>query len=169
MKLELTHDLVFANLDRIIAEKEECLHKNEFVNVNGGRLLDSSSLIAYLLKHDLIEVEDDPNIYFLTPTGYDVQENRYWSDLDLKEEPPVFERKLNYSEAYAEEPKKKTIKCSPLVKGGIVAGLVVSYSYFFGIPVEKSETLPFPQEVLDGMTIKLDSLKNNPVIYYDPD
>ncbi|MGB1104311.1 MAG: hypothetical protein ACPG21_11865 [Crocinitomicaceae bacterium] len=42
------------------------------------------TLINYLLEHDLIEVDDIPDIYYLTDRGYEAIDNGGWHDESLE-------------------------------------------------------------------------------------
>lgn len=115
MDSKLTNELIIKNIELIFCQDDQCLHKNDFVSVAGARLKNSLPLIEYLLKHDLIEIEDDPAIFYLTTYGYDIQEEGRWYDYTLIEEKR--EPSVGYTAITSDAEKNvKPIHFSPRMK-----------------------------------------------------
>lgn len=62
-------------LKRIYHSENESLHKKEFTNTDESATTTSEKIISFLLALDLIETENDPDIYFLSPETYDLIES----------------------------------------------------------------------------------------------
>ena len=62
------------NLNDLYNSEGEPLRRSEFRDQYGQPLREPNELISFLLKEDLIETENDPDAFFLTPEAYDLFE-----------------------------------------------------------------------------------------------
>ena len=82
------------NLEKIKATPTESLHRRDFVfDLKNGISVDV--IIRFLEVHDFIETEREPDVYFLTPTTYDISdfELALWQCVpaEAREDEPAFE------------------------------------------------------------------------------
>ena len=86
------------NLVLISKNEKEGLHKSKFLTSIDGESLDIEFIIKSLENYDLIETETDPNVYFLTPSGYDFVEKEgfFFVHVDENEEPEEETTKEEY-------------------------------------------------------------------------
>ncbi|MDC3351884.1 hypothetical protein OAV92_01440 [Crocinitomicaceae bacterium] len=137
-------------------------------------------LIEYLLANDLIEREDNPDVYFLTDRGYAAIDNSEWYDRELEERSDgshdeYEKRSLRYSVVHAEnellpeEQKKEVIKPSHNAQLLIVSAFVIIGTYLlngkfnFLIPKKEQPELSIPLNLIfetSGDTIYLIEKEN---------
>ena len=101
MNSPLTNHLILVNLELIFKSENQCLHKDDFIDLNQKRISDSSELIAYLLDKNLIEIEEDASVFYLTTEGYEAHESWHWYDPNLDfEEDDFYEEELDVDELF---------------------------------------------------------------------
>ena len=142
--MKLTNELIFQNILQLQQAEKEGVNKDKFIDHNGAFLKDSDFLIAYLLKYDLIETEEDENVFFLTDVGYKVLEIGGWYDADLVESNEAPEsRELKYSSTSDEEKKKPKKPYLTSLKGqAVVLSILVGIGSFF-YALDYSEVVDF--------------------------
>ena len=81
---ENIREFIAVNLELIYNAKNQSLHKSCFVDLDKNKLENPDELIGIMVQLDLIEIERDDDIYFLTEIGYKYAENHpgwYWGEL----------------------------------------------------------------------------------------
>jgi len=58
------------NLQNIYESDEESLNAKDFVDENGVKLKDSTQIVKELIALDLIEIEIEEDVYYLTYKGF---------------------------------------------------------------------------------------------------
>ncbi len=165
MKFHLSNQLVYKNINHIYQSPNECVTTNDFIDLEGKPLINSDLLIAYMVENDLIETENDPRVYYLTPYGYDVQEQGSWYDfrLDDNREDHQKDRGLAYSMITPEEElgNKKQLISKNLGGLLIILGLITFFTLYFNGFFHQSITPNFQIKFLDQIQEIIDSLGQN--------
>lgn len=164
MKTHLTDQLILINLDLIFKSKNQCIHLNDFIDLNQRKLEDSSELVAYLIRKNLIENEEDESIFYLTTEGYDALESWNWYDPDLI--PSTKSRYIPDTYSSPEEPQKKVIRPHGYIQTAIFGFLVLGGTYLINRKETKKE-VPLSPTILQSIIEHQDSLKTarKPVLY----
>lgn len=156
----LTNDLILINLDLIFRSNNQCLHKDDFVDLNQKRIADSSELVTYLLNNNLIEIEEDASVFYLTTEGYEVHESWVWYDPDLIPEMPV--RRVQDSYSLPDVQKEKVIRPSVRMKVFIVGFLVMIGTYIIQGELTEKEKPYIPSNLIqEEFENNRDSLRLN--------
>lgn len=173
-EFKLTNEIIYKNLVLIDESGDKGVHVSNFIHDSGAKLSesDSSDLIAYLLKYDLVEIEDTDDIYFLTDVGYNVLESDGWHDpeLNLYDDEPI-DRSLNYSVVGSEDKKeKKPRQVSWFMQWLIISALVGAVTLYISGGRDQEEEFPFNDAILESIKIELDSVNgsNGPVYRIEP-
>jgi len=157
-------EIAIHNLKLLYNTEGQCLHRDQFQTLLGTALEEPKEIIELLIKHDLIETESDPNIYYLTTETYHFIEQgdidfHLWYLMDLGDYDDRYEddkprdRKLNYRQIEPEEEPKKTPFLSRLPRIVMAAafvtilGLLYNFSPF-SLRDKKKEV---PPNALDGL------------------
>ena len=104
------YQIALHNLQAIYKSENESFQKEDFKDLNGKSLSDSTQLITFLIDNDFIEYEEDKKLYFLSPETYnliedEIIEDKVWSSLDQNERD-----KYNYSEQQKEKAKNRDLQ-----------------------------------------------------------
>lgn len=154
--MKLTNELIFRNLLLLQQVEKEGLPRDKFVDVSGTNLKDSEELLTYLLENDLIETENDENVFFLTDVGYKAVELG-WHDKDLEENTkPRASRALKYSGSESGEKKPKEPYLTSLRGQAIVLSVLIGIGSFL-YALDYTEVVNFfgsddsekPEQVID--------------------
>ncbi|MFK8045705.1 MAG: hypothetical protein AB8B72_09425 [Crocinitomicaceae bacterium] len=132
MRLEEIH---FVNLKLISDSIDQCLSKDDFKSKESYPEKDKKIVIEDLLFCDLIETENDPNLYFLTTEGYYAVEQGwssedYDNDFDFEEEIIVDNNELEKNGKFLAFTLSDTWKILFAIAFGYTVN--IGYQKFFG-------------------------------------
>ena len=164
-------------MHHILESTSESLHRSNF-SVPADAEFSTKQIVDFLVEHDLIETEDDEDIFFLTPEAYIKEKDdlyfHVYSILDpinFLEEPEVIdfsEEEINKMEETFQKrqhSKKTSRLISSLFLLLLMLSLVVKYSYKSKVPsneeLKEKLQLHLDEELKEKLQHISDSLIQN--------
>lgn len=148
------------NVKLIFDSENESINSTEFIDENGNPHPQPTLLIDELLELDLIEVESDNKLVFLTPLGYEVAEGEWETQTDASHERRTLQAKdiLKFANQLGVKKTKKYV----FIALFLFAFLAALYAHFYsGDSNNKSPDLDaiFTEKVIDQIKDTSNSLR----------
>lgn len=148
------------NLFLLLKAPENCFYKNEFIVYLDGEACDVDYLINMMLAEDMIEIEDENDLYYLTQFGFEIAIKGNW-----------YSEKYDYVTKTQEQSKEETVDVglssgetpwkSPFSKFSFWALLIVVLlflGYKFGNKTLSKKNISNSDTII--IQSQLDSIKN---------
>lgn len=155
----ISNELVYANLKLIHESKNQSIQPENFISLNGSKLKDKGDLMNYLLKYDLIETEDQENVFYLTDIGYEVIDRGFWYDPDLDMIDETESNPKPFYSVFEDDRVKKNQKPylrSKLLMKLVFITLIGAGSYFLSFKKDSTTKVP-PQIQTEFLNTIFDS------------